>query len=216
KAAHGSIKIGWIRAFVNWLCQMTGLGITRNIIDCYAAIIHLWEPDDRIYLFGFSRGAYTARCLGGVLNLCGVPRKSRGQRLASPNEIRVIAREAVKTVYQHGASKKQPRFQKQRDDLAASFRKKYDSDDNGLSNAVPYFIGVWDTVAALGTTIPRLVLAYIIALPFVLVVICSLAWIVTLAVGEWLPQALTVWSPIIFNDWTPIGSAQWAPVAKLL
>jgi uncharacterized protein (DUF2235 family) len=51
KAAHGSIKIGWIQALVNRLCQMTGLGITRKIIDCYAAIIELWEPDDRIYLF---------------------------------------------------------------------------------------------------------------------------------------------------------------------
>jgi uncharacterized protein (DUF2235 family) len=39
---------GWVNWIINKLCQMTGLGITRNIIDCYAAIIDLWKPDDRI------------------------------------------------------------------------------------------------------------------------------------------------------------------------
>jgi uncharacterized protein (DUF2235 family) len=39
----------------------TGLGITANIIDCYASLIRMWEPGDRIFLFGFSRGAYPYR-----------------------------------------------------------------------------------------------------------------------------------------------------------
>ena len=51
------------------LGKATGLGITHNIIDCYAAIIRVWQPGDRIYLFGFSRGAYTVRCVAGVLKL---------------------------------------------------------------------------------------------------------------------------------------------------
>ena len=46
-----------------YLRQMTGLGLTEKIIDCYVAIISVWEPEDRIYLFGFSRGAYTVRCV---------------------------------------------------------------------------------------------------------------------------------------------------------
>jgi len=37
----------------------------------------MWEPGDRIYLFGFSRGAYTARCVAGVLFYCGVPTKMK-------------------------------------------------------------------------------------------------------------------------------------------
>lgn len=57
----------------NVVSQATGLGITTNIIDCYAAIIRMWEPGDRIFLFGFSRGAYTVRCLAAVLGQCGVP-----------------------------------------------------------------------------------------------------------------------------------------------
>ena len=67
------IKIGFARKVYNLISQGTGLGITRNIIDCYAAILSLWRPGDRIFLIGFSRGAYTVRCVGGVLAVCGVP-----------------------------------------------------------------------------------------------------------------------------------------------
>src|SRR5690606_37034664 len=56
-----------------WVSQVTGLGISANIIECYAAILAHWQPGDRVFLFGFSRGAYTVRSLGGVLGLCGVP-----------------------------------------------------------------------------------------------------------------------------------------------
>jgi uncharacterized protein (DUF2235 family) len=62
--ADGSqIKIGFARKVYNLISQGTGLGITRNIVDCYAAILSLWRPGDRIFLIGFSRGAYTVRCL---------------------------------------------------------------------------------------------------------------------------------------------------------
>jgi uncharacterized protein (DUF2235 family) len=42
---------------------MFGFGISEKIIDCYVALVGVWEPKDRIYLFGFSRGAYTATAL---------------------------------------------------------------------------------------------------------------------------------------------------------
>ena len=57
----------------NLFSLATGLGITTNIIDCYCAILSMWEPGDRIFVFGFSRGAYTVRCLAAVLSMCGVP-----------------------------------------------------------------------------------------------------------------------------------------------
>jgi uncharacterized protein (DUF2235 family) len=62
----------WRRVY-NLVSQALGLGLTGNIIDCYAAIIRMWDPGDHIYLFGFSRGAYTVRCLAGVLKYCGIP-----------------------------------------------------------------------------------------------------------------------------------------------
>jgi uncharacterized protein (DUF2235 family) len=41
----------WRRIY-NLVSQALGLGLTANIIDCYAAIIRMWHPGDRIYLFG--------------------------------------------------------------------------------------------------------------------------------------------------------------------
>jgi uncharacterized protein (DUF2235 family) len=70
-----SLLRAW-RAFYNLVSQATGLGITHNIIDCYTAIIQLWRPGDRIFLFGFSRGAYTIRCLATALCYSGIPTQS--------------------------------------------------------------------------------------------------------------------------------------------
>ena len=78
----------WLgRWFYNLASQATGLGLTANIIDCYAAVIRMWESGDRILLFGISRGAYTVRCVGGVLvydhdlNInVGCPARNRDQR----------------------------------------------------------------------------------------------------------------------------------------
>ena len=39
--------------------------------DGYTKIAHIYEPDDEIYLFGFSRGAYTTRSLAGTIADCG-------------------------------------------------------------------------------------------------------------------------------------------------
>jgi len=59
----------WLHDVVS---QATGLGITTNIIDCYAALLRMWQPGDRIFLFGFSRGAYTVRCLASVLSFSAI------------------------------------------------------------------------------------------------------------------------------------------------
>lgn len=50
-----------------------GQGILQKIQDAYTKIAHVYEPGDLIYLFGFSRGAYTARSLAGMIANCGLP-----------------------------------------------------------------------------------------------------------------------------------------------
>ena len=50
-----------------------GQGILQNIQDGYTKIAHVYEPGDEIFLFGFSRGAYTARSLAGMIANCGMP-----------------------------------------------------------------------------------------------------------------------------------------------
>ena len=64
---------------------------------------------------------------------------------------RKIAKQAVKKVYQHVSSPKDAAFVEQRTELALQFRQKYHSDVSGAANVNPYFIGVFDTVAALGS-----------------------------------------------------------------
>ena len=93
----------------NLVSQATGLGITKNIVDCYAAILQMWQPGDRVFLFGFSRGAYTVRCVAAVLSLCGVPTTMADGRTPLFRDLgstRKIAKEAVKKVYQHVSSPK--------------------------------------------------------------------------------------------------------------
>ena len=158
----GHFKIGWMRWLYNLASMATGLGITRNIVDCYAAIIALYEEGDRIFLIGFSRGAYTVRSVAGVMTYCGVPRHMPdGSPLRrDPKSIHKLAEHAVKDVYQFCPSYSRKilgyrRFLLEtRDAIAAQFRQQYGSTTtvNGAehANVFPYFIGVFDTVAALG------------------------------------------------------------------
>ena len=159
----GHFKIGWMRWVYNLASMATGLGITRNIVDCYAAIIRLYEDGDRVFLIGFSRGAYTVRSVAGVMTYCGIPRHMPdGSPLRlDPKSLRKLAEHAVKDVYQFCPSYKRKdvgdyrRFlMETRDAIAAQFRQQHGSSAtvNGVeqANAFPYFIGVFDTVAALG------------------------------------------------------------------
>lgn len=161
------IKIGPLRRIYNVLSQATGLGITKNIVDCYTFILQSWEPGDRVFLFGFSRGAYTARCVGGVLGLCGVPATMEDGETPfyrDPKTARQVANEAIKNVYQHGAGRHDNRLDAQRRELAGKFRSKYNSTDaTGQANVVPYFIGVWDTVGALGVNAIQQAIIIIVA-----------------------------------------------------
>jgi uncharacterized protein (DUF2235 family) len=130
------------------LQQMFGFGISEKIIDCYVALVGVWEPKDRIYLFGFSRGAYTARCLAHVLELCGIPTKERNGDSISldPKSLRKVAKDAVSCVYQFGM----PRNETDAAKRAEEFRTAHASEAGRAAGASAYFIGIWDAVAAIG------------------------------------------------------------------
>ena len=102
-----------------------GWGLEKNIEDAYAYLMDQYEPDnnDKIYLFGFSRGAFTARSLAGMLFKCGLLQK--GSRNLLPY---------VSKIYNTRGN----------DYIAQGFKKTY------CHECKPYFIGVWDTVASLG------------------------------------------------------------------
>lgn len=162
-AGLGSNDIGdplWVRPFSylrKLFASATGSGISRNVADCYEAILEHYEPGDRIYLFGFSRGGYTVRCLANVLRLCGVPTHAKNKSPLPKRglALREIAEEAVYKVYDHSAGIKRENkcVYEEREHLGLLFRETYGSmhpTDQDRSNAAAYFIGVFDSVAALG------------------------------------------------------------------
>jgi len=106
----------------------TGIGIDRNIKDAYRFIMWNYEPGDELYFFGFSRGAYTARSLTGLIRNCGV---LQSQYLNLVNEAYSLYRD--RNAITHPDS-----------DLMMAFKNKY-SQITRIK-----FIGVWDTVGALG------------------------------------------------------------------
>ena len=156
----GSRIARWI---YNTASEATGLGITKNIIDCYAAIIRLAKPQDRIFFFGFSRGAYTVRSVAAVVTLCGIPTRNLdgGKLPLDAAGSKKLARYAVKHIYQFTPSRKEgdaTPYQKfllrTRERLAIRFRMdcgSYDREHPVHPNNYPYFVGVFDTVAALGS-----------------------------------------------------------------
>ena len=148
-----------VRFVQKLLSSMTGRGITTNIAACYEFIIDWYEPGDRIYLIGFSRGAYTVRCLANLLMLCGVPTRTPDGPLPRFRQATAdIAKLAVETVLEHGAGHPRKDFEAERDELARRFRadhgSDYGADQAGRSNVAPHFVGVFETVAALGARGP--------------------------------------------------------------
>lgn len=192
------------RGITKVLSAATGRGITVNIADCYEFIINHYRPGDRIFLFGFSRGAYTARCLANVLWLCGIPTKvPEGELPRFRQRIRQIADEGVIRVYEHGAGRPRGEFETERFEMARRFRAKYGSGDAEKSNAAPYFIGVFDTVASLGAKGPlKWFLRFALALIIVAVVavlgagvryITDLSWVWSIAVSALATIAYAAW-----------------------
>jgi len=114
----------------NWYDRLTGAafgrGLSRNIREGYAWLAQKYQTGDEVFIFGFSRGAYTARSLVGFVRKCGLLVSCTEPRLLKAYELyrdKTIAPD---------------------DQRAARFRAAHSRDIRVR------FIGVWDTVGALG------------------------------------------------------------------
>ncbi len=101
-----------------------GYGISENIADAYAYLMDRYEPGDRVYLFGFSRGAYTARAFAGILKWFGL--LSKGNESLIPYIIRM-------------AKKKKKNF-----GIMTHFKETFSQE------CKTHFLGLWDTVSSVG------------------------------------------------------------------
>jgi hypothetical protein len=186
---NGVVRLSLLDHFKSFAGLAFGIGITNNIIDCYEFILQHYQRGDRIYLFGFSRGAYTVRSVAGVLRMCGIPTHDAngGQLPASGPKLRRIAEHAVKDVYEYHYGRAQWGYQAKRLEPSEEFRHQYgsgavdeDDDTHIFSNTAPYFIGVFETVAALVLSGRRKFLLGVIV--FVFSLLCGFG----LGGAEWL------------------------------
>ena len=100
-----------------------GAGMQLNIEDAYRYLMERYRTGDRVFLFGFSRGAFTVRALAGMLHKCGL--LQRGSNNLIPYASGIYNRRG-------------------NDDVAAGFKETY------CHECKPHCIGVWDTVGSMG------------------------------------------------------------------
>jgi uncharacterized protein (DUF2235 family) len=112
----------------------TGAGLKQNVREAYGFICHNWTEGDEIYLFGFSRGAYTARAIAGLISQFGLL-TSRG----------MDGFWAVMSAYIHGKLKKDPEKAEAMKDLTSKYER------HTPNQPIPIkFVGVFDTVQSIG------------------------------------------------------------------
>jgi uncharacterized protein (DUF2235 family) len=119
---------------------MFGIGINEEVMDAYQWLIEHYEPNAQLFIFGFSRGAFTARSLAGFISKCGLLKPG------SPVSMKQL-------------------FERYRKGTAPTVRALDKVVESGLpledqwireySRPIPiWFQGVWDTVGALGVPLP--------------------------------------------------------------
>jgi uncharacterized protein (DUF2235 family) len=128
----GTKQIGSNKSVIDQLTKLggggIGLGIDRKIQRAYLFLSLNYLPGDEIFFFGFSRGAYTVRCLAGLIYNSGLPRRQFIRKIPEAYEL-----------YRDKSSAKRPSG-----DEATSFRNKY-------GDRVPIkALCCWDTVASVG------------------------------------------------------------------
>ncbi|WP_408591283.1 DUF2235 domain-containing protein [Novosphingobium sp.] len=121
-----------------------GAGFQDDVTDGYIYLMNHFRAGDRLFILGFSRGAYTARAIAGMLKLYGL--------IMPGNE--ALVPYAVQMMWDiagaDGAAKAKQGFR-----LAADFRKTL-----AATECKPHFLGVWDTVDSVGWTSHPLALPY--------------------------------------------------------
>jgi len=120
-----------------------GAGLLRNIEEAYRFIIFNYSPGDDIFIFGFSRGAFTARSLAGMLSKIGIIRHTEAHR--------------IHQVFEHYKSKRS-----KSDPVLRQFRRElgygevyvdpddYPENHQQMQALAVRYMGIWDTVGSMG------------------------------------------------------------------
>ena len=119
---------------------MFGIGINEEVTNAYEWLVEHYESEAQIFIFGFSRGAFTARSLAGFISKCGLLKPG------SPVSLKQLYER-----YRKGTAQSVRALGR----VAATELSQEDQWIKEYSRAIPiWFQGVWDTVGALGVPLP--------------------------------------------------------------
>ena len=145
RTADGVNQVAWYHAGLGtrptdfFTGAAFGRGVSRDVREVYAWVRAHWQPGDQLFLFGFSRGAFTARSLAGFLAHYGLPRPE--SRL-TPEELYDDYRRADDA---------RPLYRLQRLQLEGQSVSELEQRLLAECQVVPIeFLGVWDTVGTIG------------------------------------------------------------------
>ncbi|MFF4213068.1 DUF2235 domain-containing protein [Streptomyces sp. NPDC001796] len=140
-----------------WLSRMCGLafgtGLRTNLAEAYTYVMQHWHPGDMVYVFGFSRGAYTARSLVGMLNKPGLMR---------PGSENLVPYAVAKYAFNQDIDKSEQEvarfshafcWRTENEPLWAQVKRNNPRQVSHHALPVAY-LGIWDTVKAAGILRP--------------------------------------------------------------
>jgi uncharacterized protein (DUF2235 family) len=126
------------RTVTRILGRAFGYGLEADIRDAYVFLMKNFEEGDRVFLFGFSRGAYTVRAVASVLHMYGLIPKDNEPLV--PYAIRMLM--AINNIRKRrNRSTEEESYFKLARDFKATFATRI---------CKPWFVGVWDTVSSVG------------------------------------------------------------------
>ena len=145
---HYSAGVGCNLDNISLVRGAFGVGLDQNLLEAYLFLTLNYEPGDQVYLFGFSRGAYTVRSLAGMVRKCGILHRAHSDK----------SRRALNLYRKRDVSADSAEATEFRNSFATAWPKL---DPTGMQRVIGgsgydlrfNYIGVWDTVGSLG--VPR-------------------------------------------------------------
>jgi len=146
----GTESLKWYRI----LTGVTGWGLSRNVKQLYGELARAYAPGDKIFLFGFSRGAFTVRTLAGLIHACGILDLGK---FPTNEEFDAAVEDAYREYRQGYNSWLTGIFHKTKKldaarlaELRSKFSVPIPEFQPGAQGKLIEFMGVWDTVDAVG------------------------------------------------------------------
>lgn len=119
---------------------VAGYGLDNEIIDAYTWLLQAYAPGDQIFIFGFSRGAYAARSLSGLIAKCGVLKPGAPLSIEQLYaRYRRADERTIRALQEVGAA------------APANLEERWILDHSIAADI--HFVGVWDTVGSVGNPV---------------------------------------------------------------